>query len=140
MENNVYIITKSKIEKKFKKIKCNTFVVKIEGDKIQNERDLYCEMVEKFNLPNNVVEENGINYDVYNDWMTDLTWMNSDESILLIVNNYYKLLDSNKTSRDFFTKRLVNHILPFWEEEVVHTVVGGKRRNFNVYLVVDDDE
>lgn len=28
-----------------------------------------------------------------------------------------------------------NYLLPFWDEEVLTTVVGGKRKDFNIYLV-----
>ena len=38
-------------------------------------------------------------------------------------------------AKTILMKYLKDSILPFWEEEVLNTVVGGKRKEFTVYLI-----
>ncbi|MDH6603364.1 hypothetical protein OKW23_000493 [Bacilli bacterium PM5-9] len=140
MNNNMYVISSEKILEIKRNIKKEVFVVEIYSKKIENEKELYYEMMYKFDLTDDFIYKKRIIYDAYIDWMTDLTWIEESKDVCLIIYDFFKLIKIGVDEVNLFIDMFVTNILPFWEEEVIHTVVEGKRRRFNVYLVVNDDE
>ena len=69
--------------------------------------------------------------------MTDLSWVKED-SIILIVANANVFLKEDLQLKNTIIKDFQEYLLPFWDSEVVDTVVGGKKRNFSVYFVKED--
>ena len=55
----------------------------------------------------------------------------TEQKYIFVIKNYDKFLADN----DVVKKRIENYLLPFWDDEVERVVVGGKRKDFNIYLV-----
>ena len=53
------------------------------------------------------------------------------------IKNYNELFENNQTEKENLEDTYKNYLLPFWDEEVERTVVGGKRKDFDIYLVSD---
>ena len=68
------------------------------------------------------------------DWITDLSWYEYERYDLFFFNFKHlackNLIDANEIYCEF-----EETILPFWRYEVIHTVVDGKPKDFNVYFV-----
>lgn len=131
MSNALAYITKQGYEKlKFDK---NTKVVIIDGSKIQTWEDYWNEISEKFEFPE---LPDGWESDFYSyyDFMGELDWIKED-SIVLIIENFNSFFSTDLKAKNDEIETFVNYILPFWDEEVERVVVGGKRRDFNVYCV-----
>ncbi|MDR0299022.1 MAG: hypothetical protein LBI13_02915, partial [Streptococcaceae bacterium] len=57
------------------------------------------------------------------------------DGYVLIIRNYKDFLKQDPKKKEIVIDEFKNNILPFWEEEVTRTVVGGKAKPFNVYIV-----
>lgn len=73
--------------------------------------------------------------DGYLDWMTDLTWLDTD-SILIIIDDYNVFMSKEPEMKVKVIDSFKNMVLPFWETEVEKVVVDGRKKSFNVLLVV----
>ncbi len=73
-------------------------------------------------------------FDVYLDWIRDLDWLNAD-GYALIIKNFSSFLNQDSEARDDVIHTFFEYVLPWWEEEVKHCVVGGEPKPFNVYLI-----
>lgn len=113
--------------------KDDTYIVELDGKDIQDERTLYIQMRDKFKLFDDFIAKR-IWYDAYNDWMRDL-WNIEEKKIVLIIMDYKLMLKDFVNEKQLYIDEFRETILPFWEEEVVHTVVEGERKEFTVYLV-----
>lgn len=51
------------------------------------------------------------------------------------MHNYTDFLGDDNNVKDIFEEILRDCILPFWEKEVLTTVVEGETKGFNVYLI-----
>ncbi|MBQ6945250.1 MAG: hypothetical protein IJN43_13120 [Ruminococcus sp.] len=107
-------------------------------------------MAEKFHFPVFLEEEKKVvewfdgaygysrdyfmNWERYEDWLTDLSWVKQN-SIILIIKNYSKLLIEYSESKEYIMNNFKNVILPWWEKDVVMYMVGGRKRDFNIYLI-----
>lgn len=148
MGNNINIINNSMITCINKN---NVFIVEINGEKVKNENDWLYTMAEKFHFPvffekeKNVVEwfdgayeyprNHFMNWERYEDWLTDLSWIEQD-SIILIIKNYSKLLIKYPESKEYILNNFKNVILPWWEKDVMMYMVDGRKKDFNVYLII----
>ena len=105
------------------------YVASIDGAKLQTKQD-YLEAMEKaLKLPSC-----HNNWDAYDDWMTDLEWID-DKKIIVIFYHYTSMLSHDSQVKELILDIFETSILPFWEEEVKHVVVGGEPKEFQVYLV-----
>lgn len=75
-----------------------------------------------------------LTWDGYLDWIQDLEWLKS-EGYILIIKNFKSLCNKERGVKELIINQFENAILPYWEDEVVHCVVGGKAKSFNVYLI-----
>ena len=66
--------------------------------------------------------------------MTDLEWLNKEKYVLMIY-HFDQFMQEDAVLKKNLITYFKEDILPFWEEEVTHTVVGAYPKSFNVYLV-----
>lgn len=114
------------------KISQNTKAITIDGLKIQNLKEYFKTISEKFSFPN---ENERLNYSAYTDWLTDLSWLDSD-SIALVIKNFSMFMRDEQKEKTMIMEIFKDDILPFWDKEVENSVVGGKRRDFNIYCLI----
>lgn len=105
------------------------YIVEINGSEINNISSYFNEISHKMDFPMLVK-----GYDGYNDWMRDLSWINSDE-IIIIINHYKDFLKDDDVAKSNIDELFRNSILPWWEEEVYKYSVCGKKKKFIVYYV-----
>ena len=131
MKNKIYFISSGEM----KKLKDNfnekkdVFIVEINGNTIQNQKDFLNIMTEKFEFPYSV---NG--FDGYFDWLRDLEWLEKEEYIL-IINDFKNFIKNDISLKEMIIKDFENVVLPWWEKEVEDCVVEGRAKLFTVYLV-----
>ncbi len=134
MKNGIEIITKEDYEKMKILNSCeDTFYVTIDGERIQSWEDYWNTVSKEFRFPELPKLWKPDNHSYY-DFMTDLEWIEKDKFVLEI-NNYEQFLRNDDALKTQIINNFRNYLLPFWEEEVERTVVGGKRKSFIVYLV-----
>lgn len=107
----------------------NVFRVIVDGKNISTVEKFLTELENMFMFPRSC--EGNLNR--FLDWMRDLSWIENEE-IELIVINQEEWMSSDLKIRNIIINLFVSCILPFWDEEVIYTVVGGKKKIFNVYL------
>ena len=131
MNNKVIYLSRNE----FKQLRFNsgTKIGIIDGEKINTWNDYSSLIANKFEFPYR--EEAISDYNQYADWMTDLSWIAQDEQIAIVFFHFSELLKNNSVEKSTLIDIFTEDILPFWEEEVEHVVVGGKKRSFNVYCV-----
>lgn len=105
------------------------YIIGIDGSKIQTEHDYFSAMEKALKLPSC-----HNNWNAYLDWIKDLDWI-PDKKIIIIFYNYNTMLRNDNATKELIVKTFETSILPFWEEEVKHVVVGGEPKEFQVYLV-----
>ena len=126
--NQIYQITNKEIEKI--KMDClETYIVNIDGGKILNLSQFLNTMTEKFKFP---IPSKSL--DSYLDWIRDLSWIDSQE-FMLIIRNFSLFLKDDLTTKNEIIDDFKEIILPWWETEVEQCVVGGKAKPFNIYLI-----
>ncbi|MGC6768260.1 barstar family protein [Enterococcus sp. LJL51] len=130
MENKIYKVNNKEFSVlKNARIKNKNIKIAIlNGEELCSKSMFIQEMIRQFNLP----MKNTNNFDGFLDWMRDLEWIHEQEIVVVIYNFDNCIEDSGKKE---IIKMFGQMILPFWEKEVEEVVMGGKRRNFNVYLV-----
>ena len=117
---------------------------------INTEKEWLCTMAESFHFPVFLKKEKkiinwfegayfnslncSINWEEFEDWMTDLSWIN-EPSVALILLNYDRLLINNIEAKSYIYNNLKNVILPWWDTGVTQYMVGGKTRQINVFLI-----
>lgn len=131
MNNNIIYISSDdfKIAKENLKRNDKIFFVEMNGEKIQNLTEYLSTMSNLCDFP---FPTKG--WDGYCDWMTDFTWIDKD-IIIIIINNYKYFLQSDLSSKAKVIEKFQNTILPWWENDVINHMVGGKPKKFTVYLV-----
>ena len=92
-------------------IDSNTFVVIINGEKAPDNNSFIAEAYDKLFFPN----PQYANWDAYNDWMRDLSWID-EKHIVIIVSSWNKFLKNG--GKEEFICDLDEDILPYWEEEL----------------------
>lgn len=131
MKNEMVYVNQKEVWKMKRKIYANddTFCVEIDGRKCSHLADYFIEISNKFQFPTIAK-----GFDVYDDWITDLTWINQDK-IVVIINNYTDFLRCDLLSKKKVLELFEQSILPWWDTEVCNCVVGGIPKSFTVYLV-----
>ena len=108
----------------------NFFIAEIDGEKIGTLEDYMNEIIEAFHFPKGMFE-NLDSFDSYNDWLRDLLWLG--DYALFIVSQDKMLRKYPKTKETIF-ELFVDAIIPFWKDEVEQVFVGGKSKEFNVFI------
>ncbi|MFT8311367.1 MAG: barstar family protein [Sporolactobacillus sp.] len=128
MANNILRIREKDNNLLEKMNQSDCYIVKVDGRQVQSKSELFQEMMIKFKLP----DSSG--WDSFIDWMTDLSWIDK-EKLCLVIYNYSEFLKKDEGDKDIFLEVLQEDILPFWEKNVMETMVNGRVRSFNVYLI-----
>lgn len=124
----------------------NSFVVEIDGKTIQSENDWLYTMAEKFHFPVDDGQKNinwfsgafeyprkyFMNWNRFQDWITDLEWLETN-SVILIIFNYADFMVNCSEQKKYIMEDLQNTI-DFWENDAEKYIVCGQRKNFNVYI------
>ena len=111
------------------KSKLEGFIASIDGAKIQTKHDYLSVMEKAFHLP-----PCHDSWDAYLDWMCDLDWI-EEKKVTLIILNSARAFQQDPQMKQGMIEDFEDTILPFWEEEVAHVMVGGEPKEFQVYLV-----
>lgn len=126
MNNELRLIKKLKINMKLD----NKMRVIIDGRKVKSKNDFLKIMEESFLFP----ESCHGNLDIFMDYIRDLSWINHSK-IELIVKNQSDFLRDDQNLRDMIIECFQEEILPYWQKEVLETMVHGKCKEFSVFLV-----
>lgn len=134
MKNKILKVTREE----YKNIKSEidfreTYLVEINGGEIPNVSSFFEKVEELYNF-HALNGTWGKNWSAFDDLMTDLDWLDYDKHIIAI-HSYDLLFSDEPEAREILMKYLKDSILPFWEEDVLSTVVDGKRKEFTVYLI-----
>lgn len=134
MKNKILKVTREE----YKNIKSEidfreTYLVGINGGEIPNVSSFFEKVEELYNF-HTLNGTWGKNWSAFDDLMTDLDWLDYDKHIIAI-HSYDLLFSDEPEARKILMKYLKDSILPFWEEDVLSTVVDGKRKEFTVYLI-----
>ena len=133
MKNRIISISKTQFEYIKPTLDLNeTFLVELNGKEIQNKIQLFDVMEKEYDLHTSDGTW-GKNWDALDDLMRDLDWIPQQKHILA-VHSYSKMFSNDTKSKEIFIEGLKMY-LEFWEEEVLHCVVGGKTKEFTVYLI-----
>ncbi len=131
MQNKIINVSSSEMTKILKTIvnDSSLFIAQINSNYIQDLQEYLTKMSEvlRFPFPSRSI-------DSYNDWMRDLDWLNKDGYVLVFY-NFKEFLSKDLISRKAIIEGFSNVILPFWQEEVIETVVEEEPKLFTVYLV-----
>lgn len=135
MKNKIYYVSSIEINEIKEKLKEDNmlFVVDIDGGSIQNKEEFLVTLSSLFKFPR-PIQLKGAYTDAFLDWMRDLDWL-CKNGYALIINNFNNFIKFDQTLKEEIINLFEETILPFWEEEVIHTVVEGEAKPFNVYLV-----
>lgn len=133
MNNRIINIDSNEYQIIRKQIESDTFLVELDGNNIQNERQLFDVMEKAYNL-HTLNGTWGKNWAAFDDLMTDLDWIGYDKYILTIF-SYKSFMSKDLNGKRLFLEYFKESILPFWEEDVLHCVVEGKTKEFTVYLI-----
>ncbi len=81
----------------------------------------------------------GFKKDYYteDDFLTEMDEL-TEQKYIFVIKNYDKFLADNDVVKKRIENYYENYLLPFWDDEVERVVVGGKRKDFNIYLVSNE--
>lgn len=92
------------------KIDDNAFVVIIDGEKAQDTKSFFKEIYKELSFP----YPQYANWDAYNDWMRDLSWI-KEKHIIIIISSWEDFLKNGE--KENFIDNLHEAIFPFWDKE-----------------------
>lgn len=122
------IITSNKVKVEALQ-KDSVYRIILDGKAIKTKKEFWRMLEEKFRFP-----EKSTNMNMFLDYFADLSWLDA-EKIELIIYNKKHFLVSEKGARKNVKRVLKECVLSFWDGEVEEVVVGGKRKDFNVFFV-----
>ena len=106
------------------------FLVEIKGEQCTNLSEYLDVMSDFLQFP---IRAKGL--DGYLDWMTDLTWIEKPE-VIIVIYEFKDFLENDLQIKEAIIEDFKGIILPWWESEVVNYVVEGETRKMTLYLVV----
>lgn len=110
------------------------YIAKLNGRKINTVSDYMSAIIVAFKFPNGMFK-NTNNFDSYNDWMRDLTWLGEYTGYILIIEYFDQMMKSCKEEKELIMEQFKKIILPFWEKDVEYVVVDGKPKVFNIFII-----
>ena len=130
-ENKILHVSPKEAEIKIKELNGfpNVHVAVVEGRKAKT-WNAYLKQIERlYKFPTT-----GDNFDGYADWMQDLSWLEKDSFALFIL-DYEEFMCLEEKNKQIVMSIFTEQILPWWQHDVELYCVGGKPKEFNVYLV-----
>ncbi len=70
----------------------------------------------------------------FDDWITDLSWIESNIGICIIVEQSEEFLSSDPDFKENLIEDFEEDILPYWENEVCNVMKDGIPRRFFIVL------
>lgn len=128
----INIIQAKKIKKELEKK--NIFIGEINGKKINTLEDYMNVIIKEFNFPENVFK-NIDSIDAYNDWMTDLSWLEDYEGYAIFIYNLKHMLNMDSVKKEIILNNFDEVIVPFWTNDIEKIVVGGEKKEFLLFDV-----
>lgn len=108
----------------------NYYIFTIDGNKVSTKKDFFDAVEILFSFPTSC--KNKVSR--FDDWMMDLSWLDSDRGICIVIDNFEQFLRDDLEFKDLVMDDFRQDILPFWEETVLTTVKDGKTRKMDVVI------
>lgn len=108
----------------------NYYIFTIDGDKVSTKKEFFDAVEILFSFPTSC--KNKVSR--FDDWMMDLSWLDSDRGICIVINNFEHFLRDDPEFKDLVMDDFRQDILPFWEETVLTTMKDGKTRKMDVVI------
>ena len=134
--NKLYRMTTEEFEKrKILYAHDDTKYIVMDGDGVNTYEEYFDRLWNCFNFGE---IPHGWKKDFYteNDFLKDILELAEDKYVF-IIKNYDEFLSQNLKEKALIEDYYENDLLPFWDSEVETCVVGGNRKDFDVYLVSD---
>lgn len=131
MKNTIMLMSEKDfelIEKQIRKNE-NIFYAEIDGKEICNLSEYFACVSISFRFPHPAHI-----WAVYDDWMTDLTWIDK-ECIVFAIHYYGEFMKDDISNKREIVEDFEELIFPWWEGEVMQHMVGAKPKRFIVYLL-----
>lgn len=108
----------------------NYYIFTIDGNKVSTKKEFFDAVEILFSFPTSC--KNKVSR--FDDWMMDLSWLDSDRGICIVIDNFEHFLRDDSKFKDLVMDDFRQNILPFWEETVLTTVKDGKTRKMDVVI------
>lgn len=108
----------------------NYYIFTIDGNKVSTKKEFFDAVEILFSFPTSC--KNKVSR--FDDWMMDLSWLDSDRGICIVIDNLEHFLRDDLEFKDLVMDDFRQDILPFWEETVLTTVKDGKTRKMDVVI------
>ena len=108
----------------------NYYIFTIDGNKVSTKKEFFDAVEILFSFPTSC--KNKVSR--FDDWMMDLSWLDSDRGICIVIDNFEHFLREDPEFKDLVMDDFRQNILPFWEETVLTTVKDGKTRKMDVVI------
>lgn len=108
----------------------NYYIFTIDGNKVSTKKEFFDAVETLFSFPTSC--KNKVSR--FDDWMMDLSWLDSDRGICIVIDNFERFLRDDPEFKDLVMDDFRQDILPFWEETVLTTVKDGKTRKMDVVI------
>lgn len=108
----------------------NYYIFTIDGNKVSTKKEFFDAVETLFSFPTSC--KNKVSR--FDDWMMDLSWLDSDRGICIVIDNFERFLRDDLEFKDLVMDDFRQDILPFWEETVLTTVKDGKTRKIDVVI------
>ena len=111
---------------------CQTEVI-IEGSKINSYQDFIDAIEKKLAFPGNCAGS----IDCYLHWIRDLSWLPYNTYVFIITHTE-DLRQRNAALLQDIVRDFDEIIIPFWDHESVHCIIGGERKIIHLVLANHD--
>lgn len=108
----------------------NYYIFTIDGNKVSTKKEFFDAVEILFSFPTSC--KNKVSR--FDDWMMDLSWLDSDRGICIVIDSFEHFLRDDPEFKDLVMDDFRQDILPFWEETVLTTVKDGKTRKMDVVI------
>lgn len=108
----------------------NYYIFTIDGNKVSTKKEFFDAVETLFSFPTSC--KNKVSR--FDDWMMDLSWLDSDRGICIVIDNFERFLRDDLEFKDLVMDDFRQDILPFWEKTVLTTVKDGKTRKMDVVI------
>ena len=108
----------------------NYYIFTIDGNKVSTKKEFFDAVEILFSFPTSC--KNKVSR--FDDWMMDLSWLDSDRGICIVINNFEHFLRDDPEFKNLVMDDFRQDILPFWEETVLTTMKDGKTRKMDVVI------
>ena len=134
--NKLYRMTTEEFEKrKILYARDDTKYIVMDGDGVNTYEEYFDRLWNCFNF-GEIPDGWKKNFYTIDDFLTDDYELTADKYVF-VIENYEKFLSQDFKKKISTEKYFEKNLLPFWDSEVETCVVGGKRKDFDIYLVSD---